>query len=100
MDDTVKVGRSAVKAAVEGLSGYVVTLVMDMKNSNISETGLVELKEVANFEREVPRELINNSGNYVTESFLDYVRPLTLGEVKVPIVNGLPSYVKLRKIFV
>ena len=99
-DDAEKVGRNAVKAAFEGLSGYMSTLVMDIKNSNISETGLIELEKVANFEREVPRELINGSGNYVTESFLDYVRPLILGEVEVPIVNGLPSYVKLRKIFV
>lgn len=93
VDDAILVGRAAVQAAINGKSGYMVTL----KESK-TETGLAELKDIANQEREVPRQWINEEGNYVTEEFLDYVRPLIQGEVKVPLVNGLPEYIRLNKV--
>jgi hypothetical protein len=53
--------------------------------------------EVANAEKPVPREWINERGNFVTEEFIRYVTPLIQGEVEVPIENGLPKYVRLKR---
>ncbi|HHT74004.1 MAG TPA: 6-phosphofructokinase [Firmicutes bacterium] len=93
--DAIAVGRSAVKAAVDGKSGYMVTLLEEEGATSFSE-----LEKVANLEREVPREWIDPSGSYVTTEFLNYARPLIQGEVEVKIRAGLPAYVKLRKIMV
>ncbi len=95
VNDAVLVGRSAVKEALKGKSGYMVTL-----QKEAGATGLVELDKVANLERQVPREWISESENFVTEGFLDYARPLIQGEVSVNIKEGLPTYARLQKIFV
>lgn len=93
--DAMAVGRAAVKVAVQGLSGFMVTLLEEE-----GATGLAELRSVANVERQVPKEWLNSKGNFVTADFLDYARPLIQGEVKIQIENGLPAYVRLRKSFV
>ena len=46
----------------------------------------------ANTEKLIPREWISSSGDNVTESFKNYVRPLIMGEVAIPFKNGLPDY--------
>jgi len=91
--DAIAVGRAAVQAAVDGKPGYMVTLL-----EAEAATGLTELEKVANTEREVPKEWIDPSGTFVTEEFLNYARPLIQGEVPVKIVDGLPEYVKLKRI--
>ena len=44
----------------------------------------------------MPREWVNAEGNYVTDDFIKYCRPLIEGEVAVPMRGGLPDYVALN----
>ena len=39
-------------------------------------------------------------GYFVNEKFIRYATPLIQGEVKPPIVNGLPEFVRLKKQFI
>jgi ATP-dependent phosphofructokinase / diphosphate-dependent phosphofructokinase len=82
------VGKEAVKSAVEGKSGLMVTI--QRKRSKLYEFALgeVELSKVANAEKFVPDDFINEESNFVTEKFRKYCRPL-VGE-------DLPEYMKLR----
>ena len=45
----------------------------------------------------VPRDWISEDGFMPNEKFVEYARPLIEGEVKVPVVDGLPKYVELTK---
>ena len=54
------------------------------------EMGTVDLEAVANAEKLVPPEFINEEGNDVTQAFLDYARPLIGGP--------LPPYARLERI--
>jgi 6-phosphofructokinase len=83
------VGKMAVRYAVEGKSGSMVTLERVESTEYRIETGLVEFGKVANKVREFPPEFIARGNNFVTSEFVTYLRPL-LGE-------ELPSYVKLKK---
>lgn len=94
-NDAVAVGEAAVKAAIEGMSGFMVTLL-----AKEATTGLTELEKVANVERKVPVDWINREGNFATAEFLDYARPLLQGEIKTEIEDGLPVYVQLEKSFI
>jgi 6-phosphofructokinase 1 len=58
----------------------------------------VNLTDVANVEKKVPREWINKDGNGVTEDFINYALPLIQGESMPPFENGLPRFAKLKKI--
>jgi 6-phosphofructokinase 1 len=53
---------------------------------------------VANGEKKVPREYINDAGNGVTEAMRDYVRPLILGEAPITVgQDGLPVYMRFER---
>jgi len=91
-------GRAAVAAALAGECGKMVTLVRDDTNGYACTTGLVELERVANGEKMLPAEYINDAGNGVTEAFRDYLRPLVQGEAAIEIgPDGLPVFARLAK---
>jgi len=92
LEEAYITGVQAVRHAVEGKSGYMVTLEREPGVAYACKTGIVSLEEVANREKRVPREFIDAEGNGVTRAFLDYVTPL-IGE-------PLPEYARLEKHFV
>ena len=73
------VGREAVRQAAGGTSGYMVSLVREPGETYRCTTGLAPLEEVANVEKLLPDEFINAEGNFVTEAFKAYTRPLMGG---------------------
>jgi 6-phosphofructokinase 1 len=99
-DEAVLVGQAAVKAAIEGKSGYIVTLERESNAPYKCKTGLAPLLEVASHERPMPREFLNESGFFPSQAFLDYARPLIQGEVEVPFEDGLPRFVRLDRVMV
>ena len=60
-------------------------------------TDLQPLGDIANVEHKLTREWISEDGFLPNQKFLEYARPLILGEVQVPIEGGLPKYVVLEK---
>ncbi len=97
-DEAYLVGQKAVRHAAEGTSGLMVTLERKANAPYACETGLAPLEEVANGEKMVPREFINDEGNGVTQAMLDYVKPLLQGEVAIQIGDdGLPVYTRFAR---
>ncbi len=92
VEEAYATGAQAVKHAVEGKSGWMVTLEREPGAEYACKTGIVSLEEVANREKKVPREFINAEGTGVTGAFLEYVTPLIGGP--------LPEYARLGKHFV
>ncbi len=50
--------------------------------------GMAELEQIANIEKRLPADFINEHGNFVTQAFIDYALPLIGGP--------LPQYVELQ----
>lgn len=90
-------GQAAVKAAANGQSGFMVKVVRLESQPYKWETGLHDLKEVANVEHFIPRDWISEDGFLPNEKFIDYARPLVEGEVKIPMEGGVPRFVKLER---
>ena len=90
-------GEEAVKAAVEGKSGFMVKIVRVQSNPYKWSLGLQPLGDIANVEHLVPRDWISEDGFMPNEKFVEYARPLIEGEVKFPVEGGLPKYVTLEK---
>jgi 6-phosphofructokinase 1 len=59
---------------------------------------LFDLTVVANAEKKVPLEWINEDGDNVLDGFVDYCMPLIQGETLLEKVNGLPRFVHLKKV--
>ena len=99
VDESVKIGEEAVKAAVKGETGKMMAFKRISDRPYFSEIVTVDAKEVANNERLFPKEWINNQGNNVTAFALDYFLPLIQGEVNVLMENGMPVHLKIPNWF-
>ena len=80
-------GKQAVKLALKGKSGVMVTIERARGRDYKAEFGTIPLGEVANKERPMPDEYIAKGGMDVTPAFLKYVRPL---------IGDLPEYANLK----
>lgn len=90
--EAYQVGGAAVKAADEGDSGKMVVIVRTSDDPYQSTTEVKDVHKIANDEKLVPREWLNKDGDYVTEEFVNYVRPLIQGDVSPIMVDGIPRH--------
>lgn len=96
-DEAYLAGQAAVKAAVNGESDKMVTLVRGDGDHYTCETGLTALADLAGNVKKLPAEWVNEDGVSLNFQFYRYATPLIQGEVTVPFDNGLPSYARLAK---
>ena len=96
VDEAFNVGGACVKAADEGRTGVMVVIVRVSDDPYQSTTDVNDVHRIANDEKVVPRSWINKNGNYVTEEFLDYVRPLIQGQYSPMMVEGLPRHLTMN----
>ena len=90
--EAYQVGGAAVKAADEGDSGKMVVLQRLSDDPYQAGTEVKDVHKIANDEKLVPREWVNEEGDYVTEEFINYVRPLIQGDVSPIVVDGIPRH--------
>jgi 6-phosphofructokinase 1 len=96
-EESFMCGKAAVRYAIEGHTGKMVGMARGKGKEYTCETQLIDLDDVANKEKKIPAEWINEEGNFVNQPLLDYMRPLIAGEVKIRMENGLPRYSRLQK---
>jgi len=91
-------GQMAVRYALDGVNGKMVTLVREKGPKYKCTTGLANLRDVADGEKKVPREFINDKGNHITDAMRDYLRPLVQGEAPITIdKDGLPVFTRFER---
>jgi len=99
LEEALLCGQAAVRCAREGRSGFMVSLVRESDEPYRCTTGLSELSVVANGTRRLPREFMNERGNFTTALLWNYVVPLMRGSVRTATgPDGLPVHPRLRKI--
>lgn len=98
IEESYSSGRFAFHAAVDGATSKMVALHRLDTAEYRCENMLVDLANVANVEKKVPREWINHAGNGIMPAFIDYAQPLIMGEVQVPSEDGLPRFAHLNRI--
>jgi len=100
VDEAFACGEAAVRAAIEGQSGFMVKLVRESDKPYKWTTGLQPLEDIANQEALIPRDWINEDGWLPNEKFEKYARPLIQGELHLPTRGGLPAFARLNKVAV
>lgn len=83
-------GREAVRLAVSGVSGVMVCLERSEAIPPVFKLGTAPLTAVAVRAKAMPASYINERGNYITEEFLNYMRPL---------ISKLPEFTALEQKF-
>ncbi len=100
VNEAYMAGETAVLKAVEGYTDFCIGFDRQTGENGeyVCAPKLIPLSDIANTERKLPREWINEEGNFVTQEYIDYALPLIQGESCPPIVDGLPRFAKLAKI--
>ena len=99
VNEAFTAGKTAVEAAVQGVTGKMVAFKRVYVDGKYTcEMELLPLSSVANYEKKVPLEWINEEHNGLKHEFIDYVLPLIQGEPKLPLENSLPRYARLKKV--
>ena len=92
-------GMEAVHQAVSGVTGKMVAFQREsIDGAYHCKLVLIPLTDVANYEKKVPLEWINDEHNGLKHEFIDYVLPLIQGEPKLPLEHSLPRYARLKKV--
>ncbi len=94
--EAYQVGGAAVKAAFEGETGKMIILKRVSDDPYLCVTDIYDVHKIANVEKKVPRSWINEEGDYVTQEFINYVRPLIQAELTPMMVDGLPRHLRLE----
>ena len=97
LQEAEKVGKHGAKLAFNNESGKMV--IMERVSNNpykIKYSSFNDIHDIANLEKKVPLEWIDQENNYVKDELIDYIRPLILGEVKQYYKDGVPEHL-IRK---
>ena len=86
------VGCDAAIAAIKGETGKMVALKRISNEPYSIITELCDIREIANKEKHLPKEWITRGGTYVSSDFVNYARPLIIGELSPFMVDGLPRH--------
>lgn len=94
LNEAEMIGSFGVKALLSGKTGVMA----GFERIKEYEIGLKlnSVEDVANIEKTVPDSFISESGNDITETALEYLRPLIMGEPKIPTENGIPKHIALN----
>ena len=99
INEAFEAGQEAVRQAVKGVSGKMVAFERENIDGKYHcKMVLLPLESVANYEKKIPLEWINEEGNGLKQEFIDYVLPLIQGEPVLPLVDSLPRYAHLKKV--
>lgn len=91
-------GYQAVKAGYAKETGKMILINQLSKPGEPYAFGLSshDIGQIANVEKTVPPDWITGDGTYVTKEFMEYVRPLIQGELPPVMVNGIPSFLRIK----
>ncbi len=99
LEESFAAGKAAVENAVAGITDKMAGFKRTYENGKyVCNVELYDLNIVANTEKTVPLEWINETGDGLKQEFIDYALPLIQGQTKLTIEDGLPRFVRLKKV--
>ncbi len=99
IDESFSAGQAAVTNALNGATDKMVGFERVYENGKYGcNIKLIDLNIVANTEKKIPLEWLNETKDGLTQEFIDYALPLIQGETKMVKENGLPRFVHLKKV--
>ena len=73
---------------------FIFVFAVDLKDSKNYEstTNTYDIHNIANVEKKVPLDWIDLDNKQMKQEFIDYARPLIMGELLPIFKNGLPAH--------
>jgi len=93
IEESFMIGSSAVKEVINGERGKMMCFERISDNPYKVQVVAKDIAKIANEEKKIPSEFINENGNDITDKFMDYLYPLIQGEMDVEYKDGLPVHI-------
>ena len=99
IEESFSAGKAAVEYGVAGTTDKMVGFERSYENGKYKcNIKLFDLTVVANTEKKVPLEWLNETKDGLNEKFVEYALPLIQGETDLLKEDGLPRFVRLKKV--
>ena len=95
VEQAYALGKSAVEFALSGKNAVMPIVIRTSNRPYQWKIGEVSLNDVANIEKDLPRNYISEDGYGITQACREYLQPLIEGEAYPPFEHGLPQYITL-----
>lgn len=92
INESRMLGMKALQCAIEGKTGEMASIHRNNSVPYNIKLVSVPVAKVANYEKKVPFEYINQAGNDVTDEMIEYLKPLIQGEVNIKYEYGIPKH--------
>lgn len=96
IEESKALGAAALEFALNGKSGEMSIIKREDSKEYKTSISSADISLVANKEKTVPREWINERGNDVLEPCINYIKPLILGETSPVYKNGIPVHFSVK----
>ncbi len=96
INEAEMVGMKAVEEANNGKTGMMVIITRDDSNGYTSSADTYDIHDIANVEKKIPLEWIDEENKQMKEEFIKYAKPLIQGELAPIFKDGLPVHL-IRK---
>jgi len=100
LEQAYAVGREAVRLGLKGRNAVMPVIRRESTRPYRWSVGEARLEDIANKERKMPANFITPDGYHITPAARRYLAPLIEGEAPPPYRDGLPDYVRLKRIAV
>lgn len=97
MAEAFAAGASGVKAALEGMSGIMITFDRISDAPYLMKTGTADINKIANEERLVPADWILEDGLLKKDEIKKYISPLISGDYSPIMAGGVPKHLVIER---
>ncbi|MBQ8636551.1 MAG: 6-phosphofructokinase [Clostridia bacterium] len=97
MAEAFAAGASGVKAALEGMSGIMITFERISDAPYLMKTGTADINKIANEERLVPADWILEDGLLKKDEIKKYISPLIAGDYSPIMAGGVPKHLVIER---
>lgn len=92
IEEAEQAGMRAVEEVNNGNTGMMVTLKRISNNPYKCVTDIYDIHDIANVEKKIPLEWIDEKNHQMKKEFLEYAKPLIIGELTPIFKDGLPQH--------
>ena len=92
VEEAVLVGKRAVEAYFDGKTGMMVVMNRNNVDGYQINMDLYDIHSIANVEKKVPIEWIDTDNCQMKQEFIDYAKPLIMGELLPIFKDGVPQH--------
>lgn len=95
IEEAFEIGQQAVISAKNGESAIMMIFKRISNKPYLTEIQSESIENIANAERGIPIDWINEDHNGIKKELYNYMLPLIQGEVELKYKNGIPSYINI-----